>query len=91
MAAKGSSISIFTPLMALAFNAIPPSPNAALGGNVTLGDEVHVGLGAVVIENVPEDVTVAGVPARRLRTPRTIARRGSSEGQAAASRGARND
>jgi sugar O-acyltransferase (sialic acid O-acetyltransferase NeuD family) len=46
---------------------------------ITVGARSVVGAGAVVIEGVPEGVTVAGMPARRLRTPRTTARRRSSE------------
>jgi sugar O-acyltransferase (sialic acid O-acetyltransferase NeuD family) len=46
---------------------------------ITVGARSVVGAGAAVIEDVPEDVTVVGVPARRLRTPRTTARRRSSE------------
>jgi serine O-acetyltransferase len=40
-------------------------------GGVTIGDEVAVGANAVVVEDVPPRVTVAGVPAR------VISRRGS--------------
>jgi sugar O-acyltransferase (sialic acid O-acetyltransferase NeuD family) len=46
---------------------------------VTVGARSVVGAGAAVVEDVPEGATVAGVPARRLRTPRTTAGRGSAE------------
>lgn len=39
-------------------------------GAVRVGDNVRVGANAVVIEDVPADVTVAGVPARVVRTHR---------------------
>jgi serine O-acetyltransferase len=39
---------------------------AKLIGPVTIGDGATVGAGAVVVEDVPDGVTVAGVPARRV-------------------------
>jgi serine O-acetyltransferase len=37
---------------------------AAVLGNVTLGRNVKVGAGSVVIQDVPDDCTVVGIPAR---------------------------
>jgi serine O-acetyltransferase len=37
--------------------------NATLLGNITIGASAKVGAGSVVLNDVPEDVTVAGVPA----------------------------
>ena len=33
-------------------------------GNITLGDNVRVGAGSVVVEDVPKNSTVVGVPGR---------------------------
>ena len=44
--------------------------NAVVLGSITIGDRVKVGAGAVVLEDVPADVTVAGVPARIVRDRR---------------------
>ena len=33
-------------------------------GNITIGNNVKVGANAVVIHNVPDNVTVVGVPGR---------------------------
>jgi UDP-3-O-[3-hydroxymyristoyl] glucosamine N-acyltransferase len=42
------------------------APNSVIKEKVKLGDRVTVGLGAVVLRDVPEGLTVAGVPARPL-------------------------
>lgn len=42
-------------------------PGAAVFGPVGLGDRVRVGANAVVTTSFPDDVTVAGAPARILR------------------------
>lgn len=39
---------------------------------VTIGRNVLVGMGAVVTQDVPDDWTVVGVPARRLADPRVV-------------------
>jgi UDP-3-O-[3-hydroxymyristoyl] glucosamine N-acyltransferase len=42
------------------------APNSAVRQRVRIGDRATVGLGAVVIQDVPPDTVVAGVPARPL-------------------------
>lgn len=42
------------------------APNSVIKQKVQVGDRVTVGLGAVVIRNVPDDQVVAGVPAKPL-------------------------
>lgn len=42
-------------------------PNACVREGLTIGDRSLVGIGAVVVKNVPENVVVAGNPARILR------------------------
>lgn len=42
------------------------APNSVIKQKVTVGDRVTVGLGAVVLRDVPDGATVAGVPARRI-------------------------
>lgn len=37
--------------------------NATLIGDITVGENARVGAGAIVVESVPEDTTVVGVPA----------------------------
>ena len=39
-------------------------------GNIEIGAEAKVGAGSVVLEDVPPHVTVAGVPAKQVGTPR---------------------
>jgi serine O-acetyltransferase len=41
---------------------------AKILGRVTIGHDVTVGANAVVVEDVPDNMTVGGVPARPLRT-----------------------
>ena len=42
-------------------------PNCSIMNDITIGNRVLVGLGAVVIKSVPDNVVVAGNPARILR------------------------
>ena len=42
-------------------------PNCSIMNGITIGNKVLVGLGAVVIKSVPDNVVVAGNPARILR------------------------
>lgn len=42
------------------------SPGAIVRDKVTVGERARVGLGAVVVRDVPADATVAGVPARPI-------------------------
>lgn len=44
--------------------------NATILGNIRVGDNARVGAGSVVVDNVPSDVTVVGVPARIVRDRR---------------------
>lgn len=39
-------------------------PSVCLVENVIIGDNVTIGAGAVVVKDVPDDATVAGVPAK---------------------------
>jgi len=36
-------------------------------GNITVGSDVRIGAGSVVVQSVPDDCTVVGVPARVIR------------------------
>ncbi|MGO9977292.1 MAG: serine acetyltransferase [Solirubrobacteraceae bacterium] len=45
--------------------------SASIIGDVTIGDDVIVGAGAVVLHDVPPGVTVAGVPAQPIRSRRS--------------------
>ena len=36
-------------------------------GNITIGDNVRIGAGSVVVNNVPSNCTVVGVPGRIVR------------------------
>jgi serine O-acetyltransferase len=42
---------------------------AKILGAITIGDNVRIGANAVVLDDVPDNCTVAGVPARVVRAP----------------------
>ena len=42
--------------------------NAVVIGGITIGNNVEIGAGAVVIHDVPDNSVVAGVPAKVIRT-----------------------
>lgn len=44
--------------------------NATILGDIRVGDNARVGAGSVVVDDVPSDVTVVGVPARIVRDRR---------------------
>lgn len=48
-------------------NNVTISAGAQVLGNVTIGDNAHVGANAVVVKNVPANCTVVGVPAYIVR------------------------
>jgi serine O-acetyltransferase len=50
-------------------NRVTISAGALVLGGVTVGDDATIAAGAVVLADVPAGATVAGVPARVLRTP----------------------
>lgn len=50
-------------------NGVLISAGAKILGNIRVGDGVKVGAGSLVLESVPEHVTVAGVPAKIVGTP----------------------
>ena len=41
--------------------------NAVVLGDITVGDRAKIGAGAVVVKDVPEGVTVVGVPAKIIK------------------------
>lgn len=45
-------------------NRVHINANAVIVGGITIGDNVLIGAGAVVVHDVPSNVVVAGVPAR---------------------------
>lgn len=45
-------------------NNVYIGPNVCLIGNISVGNDVTIGASAVVTKNVPDNVTVAGVPAK---------------------------
>lgn len=53
-----------TGLAAVIGNNVYIGPNVCLIGNVLIGNNVTIGAGAVVTKDVPDNVTVAGVPAK---------------------------
>jgi serine O-acetyltransferase len=50
-------------------NGVLLAAGAKVLGNITVGEGVKVGAGSLVLESVPEHVTVAGVPAKIVGTP----------------------
>ncbi len=48
-------------------NHIVVGCNASILGNITIGNNVRVGAGSVVLKDVPDDCTVVGVPGRVVR------------------------
>jgi serine O-acetyltransferase len=50
-------------------NRVTVSAGALVLGGVTVGDDATIAAGAVVLADVPAGATVAGVPARVLRSP----------------------
>jgi serine O-acetyltransferase len=46
--------------------------SASIIGNIEIGEGAKVGAGSVVMKNVPAHVTVAGVPAEIVGTPKGI-------------------
>lgn len=51
-------------------NGVMIGANAAILGNIAVGECAKIGAGSVVLEDVPARTTVAGVPARIVGTPR---------------------
>ena len=47
-------------------------PNASLRDRIVIGDRATIGVGAVVMRNVPDDGTVMGLPARTLPDQKRI-------------------
>lgn len=52
-------------------NGVLVGANATVLGNITIGDNARVAAGSVVVHDVPNDVTVAGVPASIVRDRRS--------------------
>ena len=48
-------------------NRVVVGTGAAILGGITLGDDVKVGAGSVVVHSVPEGATVVGIPGRVVR------------------------
>jgi len=48
-------------------NGVVIGANAVLLGNITIGDGAKIGSGSVVVESVPPEATVVGVPGRIVR------------------------
>jgi len=49
-------------------NRVVIGTGAAVLGSITLGDDVKVGAGSVVVHSVPADSTVVGIPGRIVKT-----------------------
>ena len=40
------------------------SAKSIILGNITIGDNVKIGAGSVVLENIPDNSTAVGIPAK---------------------------
>ncbi|MDX2269946.1 MAG: serine O-acetyltransferase [Bryobacter sp.] len=49
-------------------NRVVVGTGAKVLGNITIGDNVKIGAGSVVVHPVPDDSTVVGIPGRVVRT-----------------------
>ena len=53
-------------------NNVYIGPGAKLFGNITVGNNVAIGANAVVNSNIPDDVTVGGIPAKIISNKSSI-------------------
>jgi UDP-3-O-[3-hydroxymyristoyl] glucosamine N-acyltransferase len=51
------------------------APSACLRDGISIGDRATVGLGALVVKDVPDDTTVMGAPARPIEEQKRLLRR----------------
>jgi serine O-acetyltransferase len=53
-------------------NNIVVGAGAKILGNITLGNDVKIGAGSVVLRSVPDGCTVVGVPAKIVNQAETV-------------------
>lgn len=53
-------------------NKVVVGTDAKILGSITLGDNVKVGAGSVVVHSVPADTTVVGIPARAVKSRTSV-------------------